>query len=213
MGRIGVLGGTFDPPHIGHTAVALAAHRQLELDRVLWVPAGQPPHKPSQTIARHRLRMTELAISGRPLFSICRLDLDRPGPHYTVELLDLLRTEHGPAAQLWFLIGEDSLRELLSWYAPDRILDRCRLAVFPRPGAPINWRSLEQAIPGIRDKIDRLEAPPVELASTAIREKVRLGQSIHGLVAPAVERYIEQQQLYAPQAITLPTSAGLDAST
>ena len=212
MARLGVLGGTFDPPHMGHLNLAQTACKQLALDTVLWVPAGQPPHKHHQTPAsnfdkpcpagrdapsavQHRLAMTQLTIAEHPQFALCRLDLDRPGPHYTADLLALLQAQYGPFASFWFLVGEDSLRDLAKWRSPERILDICRLAVYPRPGPPILWDQLEQLIPDIREKIDWLDGPPLELASSLIRKSIRKGQPIQQVPA-AVSTYIETHKLY-----------------
>ncbi len=212
MARLGVLGGTFDPPHLGHLNLAQTAYKQLALDTVLWVPAGQPPHKHHQAPTRssdkpcpagrdvpaavqHRLAMTQLTIAQDPHFALCRLDLDRPGPHYTADLLALLKAQYGPFALFWFLVGEDSLRDLGKWQSPERILDICRLAVYPRPGSPIRWDLLEQLIPDIREKIDWLDGPPFELASSLIRKRIRKGQPIQQ-VPTAVCTYIETHKLY-----------------
>jgi len=205
--KIGVLGGTFDPPHRGHLALAEAAYQQLELDRVLWVPAGQPPHKHHRTPMRHRLTMTQLAIAGRPHFCLCRLDVDRPGPHYTVDLMALLQARYGRQTSFWFLVGEDSLRELASWHAPERLLRMCRVAVYPRPvpaGAthqdvpqpPVDWYALEKIVPEIQAPIDWLAGSPIGLASSLIRERVRRGRPIDDQVPAAVGDYIETHGLY-----------------
>ena len=214
MERLGVLGGTFDPPHIAHLALAQTAYEQLDLDLVLWAPAGQPPHKrpsPAESShtpgpadqytpspAHHRLAMTRLTIADCPHFALCRLDLDRPGPHYTADLLALLAREYGPQTAFWFLVGEDSLRDLGKWHQPDRILGACRLAVYRRSGPPIDWATLERLVPGIQSQIDWLDSPPIDLSSTEIRQRVRSGLPIrHQVVAP-VDDYIQHHQLYRP---------------
>jgi len=198
--RIGVLGGSFDPPHRGHLALAGAAWQQLRLDKVLWAPAGQPPHKREQTPIHHRLAMTQLAIAGRPPFILCRLDLERPGPHYTADLLDLLRAQYGRRAAFWFLLGADSLRDLAGWHAPERILSACRLAVYPRPGVQVDWKSLEQLVPGVANRLDWLEGPAIKLSSSLIRQGLPPGKQ----VPPAVRRYIQTHQLYPTRKINLP---------
>ena len=196
MAKIGVLGGTFDPPHRGHLALAEAAYRQLGLEKALWVPAGQPPHKHRRTPMRHRLTMTQLAIAGRPHFCLCRLDVDRPGPHYTVDLMALLQAQYGRQTSFWFLVGEDLLRELASWHAPERLLRMCRVAVYPRPGSPVDWGTLDRIVPGIQRRIDWLAGPPIGLASSLIRERVRRGRPIDDQVPAAVGDYIETHGLY-----------------
>ncbi len=196
MGRIGILGGSFDPPHWGHIRLALAAHTQLALGQVLWVPAGQPPHKSGQTPTHHRVAMTALAIAEQPAFELCRLDVDRPGPHYTVDLLALLQARYGVGAALWFIVGEDSLRDLGSWYAPGEILGRCRLAVYHRPGVAVEWGALEELVPGVQGRIDWVDGPPIELSSSAIRRQVEHGGAMDDLVPPAVAAYVRQHGLY-----------------
>lgn len=207
MERLGIFGGTFDPPHQGHLILAEAAYRQLQLDQVLWAPAGQPPHKsirpsgtdaaPLPSAAHHRLAMTELAIMDRPHFALCHRDLERPGPHYTADLLALLKAEYGSQVAFWFLVGKDSLRDLASWHAPEKILALCRLGVYPRPGLPVDWDTLETIVPDIRNKTDWLSGPPIELASTQIREQIR--QGIPVITIPrAVYNYIKKHSLYLP---------------
>jgi len=211
--RLGVLGGTFDPPHLAHLALAQAAYQQLDLDLVLWTPAGQPPHKQRPSPAagphtplradqripspvQHRLTMIGLTIAKHPHFTLCRLDLDRPGPHYTADLVALLAQRYGPEASFWFLAGEDSLRDLGKWHQPGRILEACRLAVYRRSGPPIDWATLEGLVPEIRAQIDWIDGPPIDLASSEIRRRVRSGLPIHHQVVPAVGDYIQQHRLY-----------------
>jgi nicotinate-nucleotide adenylyltransferase len=143
--------------------------------------------------------MTRLTIFDTPAFSICRLDLDRPGPHYTADTLALLDEEYGPDTQFWFLIGEDSLRDLGKWHAPEQILTASRLAVYPRSGPRIGWDSLEKLVPGIQERIDWLSGPPVNLSSSQIRQRIRTGQPIQDQVVAAVCTYIETHKLYRPQ--------------
>lgn len=196
MDRLGILGGSFDPPHRGHLTLAEAAYRQLVLDQVLWVPAGLPPHKSYLTPVHHRLAMTELCIAGRPHFALSRLDTDRPGPHYTADLLPPLRAEYGPETSFWFLVGEDSLRELKHWYHPEQLVGALRLAVYPRPGRPIDWDELERIVPGIEERVDWLVGPPCEFASSVIRERFRHGRPVSDDIPAAVRRYIEGHKLY-----------------
>ena len=131
--RIGVLGGTFDPPHNGHLALAQAVRDALALTQLLFVPAADPPHKPGQPIAPVALRvaMLQRALEGKPGMRLSRLDVDRPGPHYSLDTMRLLRTAH-PDARLWFVMGADSLRDLPDWHRPQELVTLCRLAVVPR---------------------------------------------------------------------------------
>ncbi len=196
--RLGILGGTFDPPHHGHLGAAQEALHQLALDRVLWVPAGAPPHKPSQPItpAHHRLRMLEQALAGHPHLSISTIDLERPGPCYTVDALALLRAEYGPEPEFYFIEGADSLADLPTWYRPRQLLELCRLAVVRRPGVEIDLAALEERLPGLRARIHFVEMPLLEISSTDLRRRVRQGRPISYLVPAGVEAYIREQGLY-----------------
>ncbi|MBN1955361.1 MAG: nicotinate-nucleotide adenylyltransferase [Anaerolineae bacterium] len=197
MSRLGVLGGTFDPPHYGHLALAEAAHVQLGLERVLFVPAGEPPHKPQRplTAAGHREAMVEAAIAANPAFALSRVDLERPGPHYTVDMLALLRQEH-PQAELFFLLGGDSLAQFLHWRDPAGIIRQARLAVMRRPGWKASLAALEEALPGIAQRLVWLDAPRLALSGTGLRRRARQGLPLHGMVPPAVEEYIQRHRLY-----------------
>ncbi len=195
--RIGVLGGTFDPPHYGHLAMAETARVQLALEKVLFVPAGQPPHKMDMVLspARHRLAMVEAAIADNPAFAVSRADLDRPGPHYTVDLLRHLRRGY-PGADLYFLMGADSLAELLTWRDPAGILEQARLAVMPRTGYEPDVEALTAALPALRERLIWLDIPFIEIAATDLRRRVRVGLPVRYLVPPAVEAYIRRERLY-----------------
>lgn len=196
--RLGILGGTFDPPHYGHLGAAQEALHQLALDRVLWVPAGAPPHKPSQPItpAHHRLSMLERALADSPHLSISAIDLERPGPCYTVDTLVLLRAEYGPEPEFFFIEGADSLADLPTWYRPQRLLELCSLAVVRRPGVEIDLDALEEQLPGLRARIHFVEMPLLEISSTDLRCRVRQARPISYLVPAGVEAYIQEQGLY-----------------
>ena len=199
--RLGILGGTFDPPHYGHLVLAENARTQLSLDRVFFVLAGQPPHKPSRPIAasHHRLEMVEAAISDNEFFATSRVDLDRPGPHYTVDMLALLHDEY-PQAELYFLMGGDSLAEFPHWWNAPGILDQTMLAVMPRPGDYPDLAELDRVLPGIRKRVAWLDVPYLEIASTELRRRVHEGLSLRYMVPPAVERYVREHELYAGEA-------------
>jgi nicotinate-nucleotide adenylyltransferase len=194
---LGVLGGTFDPPHYGHLALAENARVQLQLDRVLFVPAGQPPHKPNRptTPAHHRAAMVQAAIADHPAFALSRVDLDRPGPHYTVETLALLRQAY-PGADLYFLIGGDGLAEFPTWRDSASIVRQARLAVMQRAGWETDLEALERGIPGIRERVVWLDAPHLDIASTDLRRRVRAGLPLRYLVPPPVEAYVREHGLY-----------------
>jgi len=195
--RIGLFGGTFDPPHIGHLWLAETAKDQLNLDRVLFLPAGQPPHKLDRefTAVDRRLNMTKLSIQRNPGFFLDISDIERPPPHATATLIPIIQAKY-PQADLWLLIGADSLRDFDSWIKPTNILQQCRMAVLDRPGVTINWDDLTTAVPGIREAVDVLAGPTIALSSTEIRHWVAAGRSIHYLVDTAVANYINENQLY-----------------
>lgn len=196
-GRIGVFGGTFDPPHLGHLALARAAQAQLRLDRVLWVLTADPPHKQGQPIspAADRLALVQAALAGSPAFALSRVDLDRPGPHWAADTVALLAQEN-PQDQLVYLMGGDSLRDLPRWGRPQLFLSYCTLGVLRRPGAVIDLTELEQALPGITARVEFVDAPPVNIASHEIRRRARAGESLAGLVPEAVARLIRERGLY-----------------
>ena len=198
--RIGLLGGTFDPPHWGHLWLAELARVQLHLDRVLFLPVGDPVHKQGRVITAvsHRLQMVSLAIQENPLFELDTTDCTRPEPHTTVTLLPLLRQRY-PDSAFWLLIGGDSLRDLPTWTKPTQLIQACRLAVLPRPGAEVNWEILETAVPGIKTAVDLLDGPTLSISATAIRAWAKQGHEPNYLVPTAVATYLHQHQLYQPQ--------------
>lgn len=196
-GRLGVIGGTFDPPHYGHLVLAENGRVQLNLDAVVFVPAGIPPHKPERPIspACHRVAMVEAAIRDNAAFRLSRVDVDRPGPHYTVDMLALL-TEAHPESTLFFLIGGDSLAEFCSWRDPAAIMALAHLAVMERPGWEADVDGLEERIPQIRQWLAWVDGPHLEISGTDLRRRVRQGLPIRYLVPPAVRRYVLAHHLY-----------------
>ncbi len=197
MTRLGILGGTFDPPHIAHLVMADQARSQLNLSRVLVVLAGQPPHKLGRPVTpiEHRLTMTQLAIADNASLALSRVEVDRPGPHYTADTLAMLRAAH-PEDDLYLLIGSDSLRDLTAWRDPARVIAQARLAVMRRPDAEPDMRALEVALPEISARIEWVDAPWLDVSSHDIQRRVRAGLSIRHLVPAAVERYIVEHGLY-----------------
>jgi nicotinate-nucleotide adenylyltransferase len=165
---------------------------------VLFVPAGAPPHKPSRPVSDtdHRVRMVELGIAGKADFVVSRVDVDRPGPHYTVDMLQLLQEEWGPGASLYFIEGTDSLADILEWYRPERLIGLAELAVVERPGVDLDLENLEQYLPGLRERIQWVQMPSLEISSTDLRARVREGRPISYLLPAAVEAYAHEQGLY-----------------
>lgn len=203
-GKYGILGGTFDPPHFGHLALAQEAVARLDLDCVWFLPAVDPPHKRGRALsaASDRAAMVELAIAGNPRFGLDRTDLDRPGPSYTVDTLDILRGRWGPGVWMGFVIGWDMLLYLPQWHDPAGVLSRLdALIVARRPGVPDEADALarlEETLPGLRARLTLLDAPQLELSSTALRERVALGLPVRYLTPDPVCAYISSRGLYRP---------------
>lgn len=205
MRRVGVLGGTFDPVHYGHLVVAEEVYAALHLSEMVFVPAGQPPHKPGEIIsaARHRLAMLELAIASNPHFTISHVDLQRPGPSYTVDTLQLLREQWGVQTAIYFVIGGDSLEELVNWYEPARILEQlAHLVAVRRPGYneaqedPDYLERIEAHLPGLRERLINVPAPQLHISATDLRLRIAQGRPIKYQTPEAVEQYILEHGLY-----------------
>lgn len=200
--RIGIVGGSFDPPHLAHLIMAETVREALRLDVVLFMPAGTQPLKQDReaTHEDHRVAMTELAIAGNPHFALSRVDVDRHGPSYTADSLERLREQYGglDRAAMWFVIGSDSLLNLHRWREPTRILAQARLAVVRRPGYEADLGALEGQVPGVTAAVDWVDAPLMEISSTDIRERLRQGRSVRYRVPGPVLAYIEQHGLYRP---------------
>ncbi len=197
--RVGVLGGTFDPIHIGHLILAEEARDQLDLSIVYLVPAGDPPHKRERRLASvdDRLQMIERAIAGNPVFRASRADADRPGPHYTLDMVRIFQGQLPPGGELYFLMGYDSLAELPGWHRPQELVAACRLVALTRYNVPLDWGHLEARLPGIRERVTLLDMPELEISSNQIQARVRTGRSIRYLVPEAAREYIEARGLYA----------------
>lgn len=195
--RLGIVGGTFDPIHRGHVAMAEAGARCAQLDRVLLIPAGVPPHRsPATAPAADRLEMSRLVAAGHPLLEVSDLEVRRPGPSYTVDTLRALAAER-PDDELYLLLGWDAARELRSWLAPDEVLRLATLVVVTRPGYPEPTPE-DLAAAGIdpaRAVLCRASTPPVE--STDVRRRLERGASLANLVEPAVDAYLRDRGLYA----------------
>ena len=197
--RLGVFGGTFDPIHFGHLLAAEEARVTLGLERVLFAPAGDPPHKQGRVISpiTHRLAMVRLAIADNPAFAVTTVDVDRPGPHYTVDAVRLLREEWGTGAdETFFLMGADSLTQLLTWHQPARLVELCRLAVMARPGYRPDLAGLEATLPSLAARLDWVEMPVLDIAASDLRRRVRQGRSIRYQVPEAVAAYVAEHGLY-----------------
>lgn len=196
--RIGVLGGTFDPIHYGHLAIAAEARHVLQLDRVLFVVAAQQPLKARGHIASatQRLAMVELACAGEPAFAPSDVELRRPPPSYTADTLRELRALAPPQAELWFILGADALAELPRWHRAAEIIALARLAVVQRPGSALDLAALDGRLPGLRARTTPIEGPRLDIASRALRERRAAGLPLRYQLPDTVIAYIEEQGLY-----------------
>ena len=196
--RIGIFGGTFDPIHFGHLILAIEARFQLGLDEIVLAPAGDPPHKPDNPISplEHRLAMCRLAVAMDDEIGISLIDAERPGPHYTSDMLRLFRQGIEEESELFFLMGLDSLRDLPTWHEPAWLVRNCRLVALRRHDVEIDWAGLEAELPGVRERVLVLDMPEVEISSRDLRRRVRAGRPIRYQVPDAVEHYIHDKGLY-----------------
>jgi len=199
--RVGVLGGTFDPPHLGHLILAQEALQGLGLSKVLFVPAGEPWRKAGRELSPRdqRLAMVRLAAGDNPGLGVSTAEVDRPGPSYTAETLAELREQFDSEIELFFIMGGDSLADFPHWHQPLRILELARLAVAERP--PSRDEGFEEGIPeelaeALRERVVWLPMPLIAISASAVRERVRQGLSIRYWVPEAVEEYIRGHRLY-----------------
>ena len=199
--NIGVLGGTFDPIHMGHLIIAEEVRARLDLTEVLFVPAGQPWLKLNNanaiSPAEHRVAMVRLAVADEPAFKLSTMEIDRPGPSYTVDTMAELSRQIGADDKLFFILGWDNLNQLPRWHQPSRLVKLCRLVPLRRVGfASPDLDSLEAAIPGLAKSLVMLDTPQIEISASEIRARVARGLPIHKLVPEPVERYIIERKLY-----------------
>ena len=204
--RLGLFGGSFDPIHFGHLITARAVAERLNLDRVLLIPAPIPPHKRANklTPVEHRLAMIRGAIDGDPLFEASDIETRRPGPSYTIDTIAALRADVGATAELFWIIGADSLPELATWHRAADLVASVRIVAASRPGwsAP-DLSTLERAVgkPALdRLLADRCPTPEIDISATNIRERIGMGRSVRYLTTSAVIAHIQQNRLYLPNA-------------
>ena len=193
--RIGVMGGTFDPIHLGHLVAAEEARWQFGLDRVVFVPAGRPWQKPvGVTPAEDRYLMTVIATASNPAFTVSRLEIDHPGPAYTVDTLRRLRAEQEDGTRLYFIIGADAVLQLLTWKEPDQVLAQAEFIAATRPS--FDLERLVSKVPGAAGRVHRMDIPALAISSSDIRARVARGAPIQYLVPDGVARYIHEHGLY-----------------
>lgn len=197
--KIGIMGGTFDPIHVGHLVTAEAVRIEYGLEKVLFIPAGSPPHKQEShvTSAVHRYIMTVMATYSNPHFYVSSIEMDRPGPSYTIDTIRALVDQYGSDTQLYFITGADAVGDLPTWNHIDELLDMCFFVATARPGCV---SAVDDVVKHFGDKglerILRLDNPELEISSTDIRERVKQGRSIKYIVPESVESYILKEGLY-----------------
>ena len=197
--NIGVLGGTFDPIHMGHLIVAEETKVRLNLAEILFMPAGLPWLRMDSPIsaAEHRVQMVRLAIGDKPYFKLSTMEIERAGPSYTVDTIAELKGQLGARSELFFILGWDCLAELPKWREPERLIKMCYLVAVPRVGCSLpDLKSMEAVIPGLADRVILLDTPEVDITASVIRNRVAQGLSIDHLVPESVDRYIREQGLY-----------------
>jgi nicotinate-nucleotide adenylyltransferase len=196
--RIGIFGGTFDPPHLGHLILASEARAQLRLTRLLWVLTPQSPHKQSQDISSvaDRLELVRCAIANEPTFELSIIEFERPAPQYTIDTI-LAIQEKNPSAELILLIGGDSLRNLATWHRPLDLVTACReIGVMRRPDQPAQLYSLNAVLPGLKEKVRFVDTPLLEISSREIRRRIAGKMEYRYFLPPAVYDYIQAHHLY-----------------
>ena len=197
--KIGIMGGTFDPIHIGHLVIAEAVCNEFQLDRVIFIPANIPPHKQGSKVTStlHRYIMTIAATYANPRFFVSDMEMERPGPSYTIDTMEALAKELGPDTELYFILGADAVCDLPTWNHVERLLELCWFVGTTRPGCVSSIDAvIEQLGERGKAKILRLTTPELEISSTDIRDRIRKGRSIKYIVPEAVESYIEKEGLY-----------------
>lgn len=197
--RIGVIGGTFDPVHNAHLAIAEEARMRLSLEEVVFIPTGQPWLKADKPVSpgEQRLEMVRLAISSNPFFRASSVELDRPGPTYSVDTLEALQQDWDPWPEIYFILGMDAFLTLPQWKEPARLLELCIPVVFTRPDQPpLALDDLVNQLPGLKEKLQIVEGPQIGVSGTDIRRRVAAGTSTRHLVPLAVEQFIVQHGLY-----------------
>ena len=200
--NVGVLGGTFDPVHNGHLAVAEEARNRLNLAEIILIPAGQPQLKGARLIstAEHRLQMLRLAIADRSHLKLSAMEIERAGPSYTTDTISELRDKLSKEDELFFILGWDSLARLPEWRDAPGLIKMCYLVAVPRPGYPFpDLKVLEGFIPGVSQRVMLMDRPEIDISASAIRERIARGLSIRHLIPESVNKYVRQYKLYIAQ--------------
>jgi nicotinate-nucleotide adenylyltransferase len=196
--RLGIFGGTFDPPHNGHLVLASESVKQLNLNAILWVLTPNPPHKPNQLISPWSVRfdMLRIAIDNRGPFILSRVEIDRPGPHYAVDTVRLLKSQY-PGDDMIYLMGEDSLRDLPTWHQPNVLVKSCQsLGIMRRSDTDLSIENVEAEIPGIRQKLKFIQVPLIDVSSSQLRQQISSGGGCADGLDPDVYKIIQRHELY-----------------
>ena len=212
MSRVGVLGGSFDPPHAGHLMIAQEAGERVGLDTVLFVPAGEQWLKEGQDVApaTHRLAMTHLLVGAEATFAVSDVEVTRPGPSYTVDTLRILREESPPDTEFYFILGEDAVADLPRWHRPQELVSLCEFIAMPRMGQAgrPDMSAAYAAIPGLKERVNILEdAPRMDISSSRVRQLLASGSDLRGVVPNPVVKYITARRLYGPRPATTPQAS------
>lgn len=197
--KIGIMGGTFDPIHIGHLVTAEAVRNEYGLDKVLFIPAANPPHKQNQKVtpAIHRYIMTAMATYSNPYFHVSSIELDRPGPSYTIDTIYELIDKFGPQTEIYFITGADAIQEIPTWDRIEELLGLCQFIAATRPGCVPSVDNIKEYFGELgKDRIHRLNTPELEISSTDIRARIKKSYSIKYIVPESVENYIIKEGLY-----------------
>lgn len=194
------MGGTFDPIHVGHLVTAEEARQQFDLNSVIFVPTGMPPHKNSANISlpEHRYLMTTLAVMSNPYFFVSRVEIDQDKPTYTIDTVKYYSARKNPEPEIFFITGADAILEIFTWKDYEELLNLCTFIAVSRPGYSLDrfHESLDKTAPEMRQKVHLLEIPALAVSSTFIRERVALGKTIKYLTPEPVEQYIKKHELY-----------------
>lgn len=198
--KIGIMGGTFDPIHTGHLVIAEAVRIEYGLEKVLFIPAANPPHKQNSRVipSMHRYIMAVMATDSNPYFSVSPIEIERSGLSYTIDTVLALIEQYGDKTEFYFIIGADAVQELTTWRNIDHLLDLCYFIAATRPGCKCSIDDVIKSF-GIKGQqhIHRLATPELQISSTDIRERVRQGRSIKYIVPESVESYILKEGLYS----------------
>ena len=195
MKKRGIMGGTFDPIHVGHLMIAEAVWDEFKLDKVIFIPSANPPHKHSvMTSAKHRFNMTLLATCSNPHFEVSSIEMERSGPSYTIDTIKALKTIYGEDTDFYFIIGADCINDLPTWHKIDELLASCKFIATKRPSYTLDLTTIQQHFKNFN--ITLLETPELEISSTDIRQRIKKGYSIQYITTEQVQQYIRKEELY-----------------